>query len=102
MPRRRNFAATLRRTLRPSTMARTFWTFGLNVRLVLPVVFLPTPPFDFARPRSVYWRPARVRLPLRAQTRDMDGPPGGRGTAEGSPVRGGGNIGAGPGKQALQ
>ena len=53
MPREMNFAATFRRTTRPSTKARMRWMLGLKVRFVTEVIFLPTPPLDLAKPRLV-------------------------------------------------
>src|SRR3954451_9499901 len=46
-------ALTFTRTIWPSMTARTFWMFGLNVRAVMPVTLVPTPPRYFALPRWV-------------------------------------------------
>ena len=55
----------------PLTMARTFCRFGLNVRLLMLVIFLPTPPRYFAFPRRVIERPNRVFLPVNGHARDI-------------------------------
>jgi hypothetical protein len=55
----------------PSTMARTFWMFGLNLRLVTPVMFLPTPPRYLALPRLAIELPADVFLPVKWHTLDV-------------------------------
>src|SRR5882757_11478143 len=72
MPQRIALALTLIRTIRPLTTARTFWMFALNLRAVMPVVLVPTPPRYFALPRWVIWLPKVVFLPVNAQTRGME------------------------------
>src|SRR5262245_19303795 len=47
------------------------WRFGLNVRRLKPVVFLPTPPRYLALPRSVLWLPNDVFLPLTGHSRPI-------------------------------
>jgi len=53
---------------------RTFWRlpsmitclgcrFGANLRLDIPVVFSPTPPFDLGRPRLLIVDPDTARFP---------------------------------------
>ena len=64
-PMRMAFVETLIRQMRPSMTARTRWIFGLNLRLVLPVTLVPTPPRYLALPRWVYCRPLGVRLPVK-------------------------------------
>jgi hypothetical protein len=39
--------------------------FGLNLRAVTPVTFVPTPPRYFALPRCVTWLPKLVFLPVK-------------------------------------
>src|SRR4051794_12009649 len=62
---------TLMRTIWPSTTARTFWMLGRNLRDVIPVTFVPTPPRYLALPRWVIWLPKVVFLPVKAQTRGI-------------------------------
>src|SRR5580658_5004159 len=57
-------ALTLILTICPSTTARTFWMFGRNLRAVIPVILVPTPPRYFALPRWVIWLPKVVFLPV--------------------------------------
>src|SRR3954462_14211264 len=45
--------------------------FGLNLRAVIPVTFVPTPPRYLALPRWVIWFPKVVFLPVKWQTRGM-------------------------------
>jgi len=59
-PLRNALALTLILTTCPSTTARTFWIFGLNLRLVMPVTLVPTPPRYLALPRWVIWLPKVV------------------------------------------
>src|ERR1700761_5072572 len=47
------------------------WRFGWNVRRLTPVVFLPTPPRYLALPRSVFWLPNEVFLPLTGHSRPI-------------------------------
>jgi hypothetical protein len=65
MPLRIALVLTLIRTIRPFTTARTFWMFGLNLRAVIPVTFVPTPPRYLALPRWVIWLPKVVFLPVK-------------------------------------
>lgn len=39
------------------------WRLGKNFRLVIPVVFLPTPPFFLAKPRRVIEFPVSADFP---------------------------------------
>src|SRR5688572_20848809 len=64
-PLRIALALTLMRTTRPFTTARTFWMFALNLRAVIPVVLVPTPPRYLALPRWVFWLPKVVFLPVK-------------------------------------
>src|SRR6478672_454381 len=70
-PLRIALAVTLMRMILPFTRARTFWMFGRNLRAVMPVIFVPTPPRYLALPRWVIWLPKLVFLPVMAQTRGM-------------------------------
>src|SRR5439155_12126817 len=71
MPLRIALALTLMRMTRPLTTARTFWMFALNLRAVMPVTLVPTPPRYLALPRCVIWLPKLVFLPVKWQTRGM-------------------------------
>src|SRR4051794_6183060 len=71
MPLRIALVLTLIRTIRPSITARTFWILGLNLRAVIPVTFVPTPPRYLALPRWVIWLPKVVFLPVKWQTRGI-------------------------------
>jgi hypothetical protein len=55
----------------PLTTARTFWMFGLNLLLVMPVIFLPTPPRYLALPRLTMLLPKLVFFPVKKQTLDI-------------------------------
>jgi len=44
---------------------KTFWMFGLNLRAVMPVILVPTPPRYLALPRCVTWLPNDVFLPVK-------------------------------------
>src|SRR5882672_4951777 len=68
------FALTLSRTICPLSRARTFWMFGRNLRAVMPVTLVPTPPRYLALPRWVIWFPNVVFLPVKWQTRGMVDP----------------------------
>src|SRR6476646_935817 len=70
-PLRMALVLTLVRTIWPSITARTRWMFGRNLRAVMPVTFVPTPPRYLALPRWVIWLPKLVFLPVMAQTRGM-------------------------------
>src|SRR5205823_367461 len=61
-PLRIALVLTFTRTIRPSITARTFWIFGLNLRAVIPVTLVPTPPRYLAFPRWVIWLPKVVFL----------------------------------------
>src|ERR1700722_1200426 len=45
--------------------------FGLNLRLLMPVIFVPTPPRYLALPRWVTLFPKLVFLPVKKQTRGI-------------------------------
>ncbi len=70
-PIRIALAETLIRQTLPSTTARTFWMFGLNLRRVTPVTFRPTPPRYLALPRRAMLLPLRVFRPVKKQIRDI-------------------------------
>ncbi len=55
----------------PFRITRMVCRFGRNLLLVIPVIFLPTPPFFFARPRLAIVFPAIGPYPQIAHTRDM-------------------------------
>src|SRR5439155_20426428 len=71
MPLRIALALTLMRMTRPLTTARTFWMFALNLRAVMPVILVPTPPRYLALPRCVIWLPKLVFLPVKWHTRGI-------------------------------
>src|SRR5262245_29151106 len=50
-PLRMHWAQTRDRLVSPSTTTLMRWRFGLNIRLLVPVIFLPTPPRYLAFPR---------------------------------------------------
>jgi hypothetical protein len=52
----------------PLTTTRTFWIFGLNLRLLTPVVFSPMPPCFLGRPRLATLLPNCVFLPQISHT----------------------------------
>lgn len=64
-PIRMALVETFTLTTRPSITARTRWMFGLNFRLLRPVILRPTPPRYLALPRRVIEPPARVVLPVK-------------------------------------
>lgn len=64
-------AETLIRQTLPSITARTFWMFGLNLRLDIPVTLRPTPPRYLALPRRAMLLPDTVFLPVNAHTLDI-------------------------------
>src|SRR4051812_1444270 len=47
------------------------WRFGLKVRRLMPVIFVPTPPRYFFLPRVVTWLPNEVFLPLTSHSRPI-------------------------------
>src|SRR4051794_18190576 len=73
-PLRMALVLTLMRTIWPSITARTRWMFGRNLRAVMPVTFVPTPPRYLALPRCVIWLPKVVFLPVKWHTRGIAGP----------------------------
>jgi len=47
------------------------WRFGVNRRLVIPVILVPTPPKYFALPRVSTWLPTEADFPQTSQALDM-------------------------------
>ena len=55
----------------PFRIALTVWIFGRNLLFVIPVIFLPTPPFFFARPLRAIVLPATGLFPQIEHIRDI-------------------------------